>query len=185
MSCDDLQALALRRTFTSWTGMLGRCFIPGVIGNDNYTRRQITVCERWFLFSNFVEDMGLRPDGLSLDRIDNDKGYEPANCRWATAIEQARNTSRNKKVGEGLQVDAARAAGVSDATIMRRLRSGYSDSEAVQNDLIKRNKLNARQVREIRAMLAEGATRKEVQDRYGLSHTTVGNIHRGKWWVNA
>lgn len=61
MSCDELQALALRRTFTSWTGMLGRCFIPGVIGNDNYTRRQITVCERWFLFSNFVEDMGLRP----------------------------------------------------------------------------------------------------------------------------
>ena len=184
-SCSELQALALRRTFVTWTGMLGRCFIPGVIGNENYTRRQITVCERWFLFSNFVKDMGMRPDGLTLDRIDNDKGYEPGNCRWATATEQARNTSRNKRVGTGLQVDAARAAGVHEATILRRLRSGYSDAEAVQNDGIKKNKLNAHQVREIRAMLDAGVARKDVQALFDVSHTTVGDILRRKSWATA
>lgn len=165
--------------------MLGRCFVPGTIRHEHYVERGITVCERWFLFANFVQDMGLRPEGRTLDRINNDGGYEPGNCRWATPVEQGRNTSRNKMVGDVLQVDAARAAGVSDATIMRRLRRGYSAAEAVQNDVIKKNKLNARQAREIRAMLAEGSTRKEVQERFGVSHTTVGAIQRGKTWVGA
>ncbi len=77
--------------FRSWIAIRQRCVNPNTKAFKYYGARGITVCERWRSFANFLEDMGERPESFSLDRIDNDKGYEPGNCRWASTTTQTRN----------------------------------------------------------------------------------------------
>jgi hypothetical protein len=78
-------------TYFSWEGMIQRCTNRRYPKWENYGGRGITVCDRWKSFVNFLADMGERPDGKTLDRIDNDGNYEPDNCRWATLQEQRAN----------------------------------------------------------------------------------------------
>lgn len=78
--------------FTTWVNMRQRCNNPNHPYYYNYGGRGITVDPRWDDFLAFLEDIGERPDGLTLDRIDNDAGYSPGNCRWATPKEQRANS---------------------------------------------------------------------------------------------
>jgi hypothetical protein len=71
--------------------MRSRCLNPNYDKYPFYGGRGITICERWNSFENFLADMGERPEGLTLDRRNNDGNYEPSNCRWATALEQRHN----------------------------------------------------------------------------------------------
>ena len=77
--------------YKAWRNMLFRTQNPKSISYKNYGERGIKVCERWKLYSNFIIDMSPMPVGSSLDRINNSGNYEPSNCRWATAKEQANN----------------------------------------------------------------------------------------------
>lgn len=82
------------RTYSCWGDMIKRCTNPKAGNYVYYGGRGIKVCDRWRSFENFLADMGECPNGLSIDRIDNDGNYELSNCHWATALEQARNKRR-------------------------------------------------------------------------------------------
>jgi hypothetical protein len=83
-------------TYHSWRQMRNRCQNPKATQWPLYGARGITVCERWQSFDNFLADMGLRPSGTTLDRINNDGNYEPANCRWADGSTQSSNKRNNR-----------------------------------------------------------------------------------------
>lgn len=117
------------RTYRIWQTMKRRCHSPNSTGYANYGLRGITVCQRWRDgFANFLADMGEAPVDLSIDRINPNGNYEPANCRWATDLEQ----QGNKRSCVYVRVDgavvcmaeAARRLSITRAVADRRLREG-------------------------------------------------------------
>lgn len=123
-------------TYVSWRSMIARCCNSKHKAYRNYGGRGITVCERWRnSFTDFLADMGERPEGTTLDRKENNGNYEPGNCRWATPKEQTRNrrvsVRLRTKGKEVLLVDAADAIGVRPGTLRARLRRGWSAHESL------------------------------------------------------
>lgn len=117
------------RTYYAWSNMIKRCQ-PGSSSDPygRYAKRGIKVCERWRLFDNFLADMGVCPDGLTLERKNNDKGYCKSNCIWASRLVQARNRQSNKLIThDGKTKSMAEWAeyfGMKKATLWRRLKVG-------------------------------------------------------------
>jgi hypothetical protein len=119
--------------------MMDRCEWGGNLKNyAKYGAIGIRVCAEWFSFENFLRDMGDRPMGTSIDRINGKLGYKPGNCRWATRQEQARNTSRTVKVlfgGETIMVcELCEKLGISRKAIRSRAsRRGGDYVKALQS----------------------------------------------------
>jgi len=84
------------KEYRVWDSMVRRCHSQSHHAFKDYGARGITVCDKWKKFEGFIEDMGLKPDGLSIERINNDLGYSKENCKWATVTEQARNRRATK-----------------------------------------------------------------------------------------
>jgi hypothetical protein len=129
-------AAQVSREYLTWTGMIQRCTNPKAANFADYGGRGIAVCEAWRNFAIFYSDMGPRPAGATLDRIDGAKGYEPGNCRWATAQVQATNRRNVRLVtidGETASLtEWARRAGVSDAAMHFRIRRGVTGRDLLR-----------------------------------------------------
>lgn len=121
----------------TWRQIKSRCTNPDSPSYHRYGGRGIAVCERWASsYEAFLEDMGRRPSpDHSIDRIDNDRGYEPGNCRWATQVEQARNTSFNHRVTAfgvtRVLMEWASIAGLHYETLRHRLLRGWHPEKAL------------------------------------------------------
>lgn len=119
-----------------WGAMKQRCLNPNNKRWASYGGRGITVCERWLVFENFYADMGAQPQGLTLDRVNNDGPYSPENCRWTTQEEQRANTRRTVRVvynNKSMNLAGlARLAGLDRRTLRWRLRAGWTVADAVR-----------------------------------------------------
>lgn len=119
-------------TYKIWQGIKTRCKNKV---NKDYGGRGITICERWQKFENFLADMGEKPEGLTLDRKDNDKGYYKENCRWATRAEQQNNRRNNIIIvynqKKQTRTQWAREFKISPDLVYRRIKRGWPIERAL------------------------------------------------------
>jgi hypothetical protein len=123
-------------TYATWEAIKSRCHTPSHSSFAEYGGRGIAVCERWReSFESFLADMGTRPPGLTIDRIDGARGYEPGNCRWASYAEQNRNLRTNRILRhdgrEMCLADWALETGLTATCISSRLRRRWPIAEAL------------------------------------------------------
>lgn len=120
------EAQTLKAMRRAWGMTKQRCFNPKQRDYPRYGGRGITVCERWMNFDLFLEDMGLRPEGHTLEREKNDVGYQPGNCIWADRKTQCRNRDLTMKIEVGgvlkTVAEWSEATGIGYHTIKARLR---------------------------------------------------------------
>ncbi len=131
--------------YSVWSAIITRCYNPNYKQAKDYSERNITMCDEWReSFQAFYDDMGLRPGAkYSIERIDNEKGYEPTNCRWATSAEQNYNKRNNVLLEfRGRQQFAtqwAKELGMKKTTLFMRLRRGWPTDKALTQPLRTRN----------------------------------------------
>ena len=127
------------RTFKSWESMWQRCGNPKAKSYEHYGGRGIRVCERWQSFQSFHEDMGERPEGMSLDRLNVDGDYEPGNCRWADKYQQQRNRVGTRTLALGDEVltypEWSERTGLPTNVIRWRVSRGWSVLETLSTPL--------------------------------------------------
>ena len=124
------------RTYESWHSMIQRCTNPKDKRYKDYGGRGITVCERWLnSFPNFLEDMGDRPKGHQIDRMNNDKGYHKSNCLWVTPKQNSRNRRSNHLETHNGKTQCITAwseeVGIPEYVIRQRLKHGWSIERAL------------------------------------------------------
>ena len=133
----------MSKIYMVWTNMKDRCANPNYHHYKDYGGRGITVCKRWMKFENFLEDIGECPPGLTLERENNNKGYYPDNCRWATKKEQAKNKRNNLYIEyngrKRLLIEWSEETGIPYMTLWQRIfKYNWSTEKALTTPVKKR-----------------------------------------------
>lgn len=181
--------LSYSRTYRSWTSMISRCHNPKSTSYESYGGRGILVCDQWrFSFEAFMSDMGARPDGHSLGRLDGNLGYCPSNCRWESAMQQSHNRRNTVFLTIGAETlplsVAARKYGVHASCISKRIKRGMTAKMAADKTFkaVRWSKLNESQVRAIITKRRNGERVKAIAAAFGITGHTVAHICSGKTW---
>jgi hypothetical protein len=138
----DYHAWCKTRTYHSWQAMKTRCYNPRRQDWRLYGARGIEVCDRWRKsFPNFLADMGERPEGTTLDRIDSNGNYTPENCRWSTPKEQAMNSTKPTIITFNGTTDSvsgwAKRLGVRVGALKSRIRRGWTVEDMLSRPVSK------------------------------------------------
>jgi hypothetical protein len=185
--------------YRSWQAMIVRCCKPNSTQYFRYGARGIKVCERWrHSFENFLKDMGPRPAGATIDRINGDGNYEPGNCRWANAKEQSRNRSSSISVTlNGTTMSLAECAeryGVDRHLLWGRLKRGWPVERAIfdapnrsrpglhAGSMHPQTNLTEDDIRAMRARYANGEHAEAVAASFGTTAANVRNIVARRTW---
>jgi len=170
----------------SYRNMLSRCYNKNATGYEYYGGRGIGVCDMWREdFFSFYKDMGPRPENTTLDRVDVHGDYTKENCRWATSIEQGRNTTANNFVEYEEEIrcleDWGEVLGIKPNTILTRLRRGWPVSEALGKT--KREKpfyngrLSQEDIEELITAIDTGTTQTAYGKKIGMDSSQVSRIY--------
>lgn len=161
-------------TYTSWRKMRERCHNPRATQWAWYGARGITVCERWrHSFENFLADMGARPMGMTLDRIDPNGNYEPSNCRWELLKRQQRNQRKTIKLGCESLRDVCEEKGVSFDAAYQRLRRGITDADVLLSRAHLRERKTYAAVAEYATLRRSGLSNKQISERFAMTEASI------------
>lgn len=187
-----------------WVGMKQRCSNP--LGNRWHIYHRVSVCERWMVFEHFYSDMGERPEGMSIDRIDNDGNYSCGKCeeckskgwtmngRWATPLEQSANSRRIRLVtinGETKRLSEwCKLFGVTRHCVYSRIADGMSIEKAITTEKYLGNrgearanhKLTDRDVEDIRKLAQSGVRVNALARQFGVNHKTICQVINRVIW---
>ena len=130
-----IHGMSKTSTYKSWEAMIQRCSNASLKSYKNYGGRGISVCYEWTKFEKFYADMGIKPNGCSIDRIDVNGNYDQLNCRWSTMKQQNRNRRNNRLIefnGETMCVNEwAESLGINKRTLLNRLTNGWEIKKAL------------------------------------------------------
>lgn len=173
------------KEYITWVNIKQRCFNKNSPDYKNYGSRGIFVCDRWLIFDNFLNDMGLAPSQKhTIERIDNNKGYEPENCTWATRETQSKNNRKNVYLtikGETKWVgDWAKIFNTNSQEVLRRIKLGWPVLDALKTPIKKVRKNLTVQIQGIRKPITFWCK------KYKIKHSTVWTrVSRGQDFVSA
>lgn len=126
--------------YNAWSSMRSRCLNTSNDRYHQYGGRGVTICPDWDSFENFLRDMGHRPEGTSLGRIDNDKGYCKDNCRWETPKQQMRNQTTTVRIYGEPAISVAENIGMKPCTLTARIKRGWSEEDAINTPVMDKEK---------------------------------------------